>query len=154
MSTSSSILTPFELSKYKFLSGDFNAFASELANGNFEIICQKYTCPIDSKYKKHTFIVTVSEREIYNEEEQIDTNTEYIIKLPDTTPLEICKIKFFAGDLDSFSSELVAGNFNIYHGEYIYSSDYDERPPFIVRNLVNGFVHQLDDKHKYLLIFN
>ena len=82
-------------------------------------------------------------------EEAEENYADPTIKLPITTSLEACKTKFFAGDREGFIAELVSGKFKLYSSIYKYSDDYDGRPYFVVNNLLNGFVRQLEDKRKY-----
>lgn len=85
-------------------------------------------------------------------EEIEETFNDPITKLPTTLTLEPCKTKFFTGDMDGFKTELTNGKFKAFSSTYKYNDDYEGRPGFIVKNLVNGFVNQLDDKRKYLFV--
>lgn len=73
-----------------------------------------------------------------------------VVKYPITVSLESCKSKFFTDDSDGFYKEITSGKFTVYHTTYNYNDDYDGRPDFIVKNLLNGFPRQLEDKRKYL----
>lgn len=84
------------------------------------------------------------------EEEKEETYEEPVAKFPITTSLEPCKSKYFSGDIDGFRTDLLSENFKIFCGNYRYSDDYEGRPTFVVNNLLNGFVNQLEDKRKYL----
>ncbi|XWV24672.1 putative ORFan [Tupanvirus deep ocean] len=79
-----------------------------------------------------------------------ETFEEPTTKLPITVSLEPCKKKFFDGDMEAFTTEVKSGKFKVYSGEYVDAADYEGRPEFIVKNLVNGFSHQLESKRKYL----
>ena len=85
-------------------------------------------------------------------EEIEETYEEPVAKIPITVSLEPCKSKFFGDDLDGFKSELTNGKFKVFTSNYKYSDDYDGRPSFIINNLLNGFVKQLEDKRKYLFV--
>jgi len=66
-----------------------------------------------------------------------------------TASLEPCKSKFFSNDA-SFLNDIIDNNFQVYYGEYVDIADYDGKPEFIVKNLVKGFVQQLDNERKNL----
>ena len=83
--------------------------------------------------------------------EEVEENySDTIIKVPINAILENCKLKLFANDKEGFLAELSTGKFKMYNGTYKYSSDYNGKPFFIINNLLNGFVIQLQDRRKYL----
>jgi len=65
--------------------------------------------------------------------------------------LEACKKYFFSGNVVSFMDEIRSQKFNVYFTEYKYAGDYEGSPSFILENLINGFVQQLDEKRAYLI---
>jgi hypothetical protein len=85
-------------------------------------------------------------------EEIEETFEEPVSKLPITASLEPIKTKFFAGDNNSFNSELKNGKFKVFETEYKYNDEFDGRPEFFVKNLINGFTKQLEDTRKYLFV--
>lgn len=79
-----------------------------------------------------------------------DNFEDPVNKFPITTSLEPCKSKFFGKLMDEFMIELNSKNFKIFTASYNYNDDFDGKPTFIVNNFLNGLVHQLEDKRKYL----
>lgn len=84
------------------------------------------------------------------EEEEVIQDIQ--VKLPTTANLEPLKSKFFTGDMEGFKTELTNGKFTAFMGKYNFDSDYDGSPQFVVKNLLNGFPRQLEDKRKYLFV--
>ena len=83
-------------------------------------------------------------------EQPEETFEEQVTKLPITGSLEPCKKAFFDGNNVTFLSELQSGKYQVYTGVYRDIDDYQGRPDFVLKNLTNGFVHQLEDKRKYI----
>src|SRR5947199_8006502 len=100
-------------------------------------------------------IIFTSQNIVQDENQERDDETKILLpklKYPITISLEQCKNKFFNNEYVQFGEELKKNNFKIYIGKYKYSSDYDGKPIFIIKNLLNGFCQQLDDKRKYLFV--
>ena len=63
--------------------------------------------------------------------------------------LEPCKISFFSKDYIGFLENIQKNCFRIYSGSYLFSSDFDSRPTFVVNNFLNGLVQQFETTRKY-----
>ena len=68
------------------------------------------------------------------------------------TNMEDIKRSFFNKDYSLFNQLIKNFNFKFYRAEYKYSSDKDGSPEFIAKNLVKGFVRNLDDYRKYFIV--
>lgn len=66
--------------------------------------------------------------------------------------MEEIKRAFFNNDYQLFNELINNFNFKYYRADYKYSSEKDGAPEFIVKNLVKGFVRNLDDYRKYLMV--
>jgi hypothetical protein len=68
------------------------------------------------------------------------------------TNMEDIKRSFFNKDYSLFKQLIKNFNFKYYRAEYKYSSDKDGSPEFIAKNLLKGFVRNLDDYRKYFIV--
>ena len=82
-----------------------------------------------------------------------ETFEEPVTKFPTTMNMEGLKSKFFTNNMvgfsEEFSTDLAMGKLRVFDAVYKFSSDYEDRPQFVVNNLLAGFVKQLEDKRKY-----
>lgn len=95
-------------------------------------------------------IVVVAEASNVDDEETFIE--EPINKLTCIVNMEDLKRAFFNGLYDEFEQFVSEHPFKIYSGTYLYSSDKDNAPDFIARNLIRGFVRNFDDYRKYFMI--
>lgn len=86
-----------------------------------------------------------------DEEQKEETYEEPVKKFSIITNMEDIKRAFFNKEYELFESLLKVHNFRYFTGIYKYSSDKDNAPEFMAKNLVKGFVRNLDDYRKYLL---
>lgn len=68
------------------------------------------------------------------------------------TNMEDIKRAFFNKDYATFRSLAKEHPFAYYKATYKYSSDNSGRPAYVAKNLLRGFVQQLDDYRKYLMV--
>jgi hypothetical protein len=66
--------------------------------------------------------------------------------------MEDIKRSFFCKDYELFNELIQKNNFKYYRADYKYSNEKDGAPEFIAKNLVKGFVRNLDDYRKYLMV--
>ena len=66
--------------------------------------------------------------------------------------MEDIKRAFFNKEYESFEELVKQHEFIYYRVSYKYSSDNDNKPDYIARNLLKGFGRSLDDYRKYLLV--
>lgn len=84
-----------------------------------------------------------------DEEENYETP---IKKFSTITNMEDIKRAFFCKDYELFNELIKEFNFKYYSANYKYSSEKDGSPEFIAKNLVKGFVRNLDDYRKYFMV--
>ena len=68
------------------------------------------------------------------------------------TNMEDIKRAFFSKEYDAAYELIKQHPFKFYKGCYKYCSDNDGRPAFVAKNLLRGFVQNLDDYRKYLMV--
>jgi len=68
------------------------------------------------------------------------------------TNMEDIKRAFFNKEYDTFQQLVRDQPFKYYKGCYKYAEDNTGRPPFVAKNLLRGFVQNLDDYRKYLMV--
>lgn len=84
-----------------------------------------------------------------DEEENYETPVK---KFTTITNMEDIKRAFFCKDYELFNELIKQFNFKYYSADYKYSSEKDGAPEFIAKNLVKGFVRNLDDYRKYFMV--
>ena len=91
----------------------------------------------------------VIEKPVKIEEE--DTYNDPIKKYSVITNMEDIKRAFFNKDYELFENLVKEHNFKYFSANYKYASDKDGSPEYIARNLLKGFVRNMDDFRKYFL---
>jgi hypothetical protein len=87
------------------------------------------------------------------QDEEEEENYELPKKTFNTiTNMEDIKRAFFNKDYQLFNELINNHNFKYYRADYKYSSEKDGAPEFIAKNLVKGFVRNLDDYRKYFMV--
>lgn len=87
------------------------------------------------------------------QKDDIEENYEEPIKNFTTiTNMEDIKRAFFNKEYDLFEELIKNQKLNYYIASYKYSSDKDGAPEFVATNLLKGFVRNLDDYRKYLMV--
>ena len=94
-------------------------------------------------------IVEIKETNEDKDEENYETPVK---KFNTITNMEDIKRAFFCKDYELFNELIKKNNFKYYRAEYKYSNEKDGAPEFIAKNLVKGFVRNLDDYRKYLMV--
>jgi hypothetical protein len=92
---------------------------------------------------------------IKDEDEDEDCNEvfeEPKAKFSTITNMEELKRAFCNGEYESFESLCKTNGFKYFTANYKYSSDKDGAAEFIARNLVKGFVRNMDELKKYLFV--
>ena len=89
-------------------------------------------------------ITKVIEKEEVYEEPKITIKT--------VCDLEEIKRAFFSKEYDTAFELLKNYKLKYYRASYKYASDNDNKPDFIAKNLVGGFVRNLEDFSKYFLV--
>ena len=74
------------------------------------------------------------------------------IDLPTITNMEEIKRAFFNNEYDVFQDLIKDHNFGYFNVEYKFSSENDNKPEYIAKNLVGGFVRNIEDFAKYFLV--
>lgn len=65
--------------------------------------------------------------------------------------MEDIKRAFFNKEYDTFETLIKQHPLRYYRASYNYASDKDGAPEFVAKNLVKGFVRNLDDFRKYFI---
>lgn len=88
------------------------------------------------------------------ESESEDAPLPKATKPPDSTITNMENIKraFFSKEYDTFRELVKQHPFRYYKANYKYSSDNTGRPEYVARNLLRGFVNNLDEYRKYLMV--
>jgi hypothetical protein len=78
--------------------------------------------------------------------------TEPVKKFECIINMEDLKRAFFNGEYEQFNSIVKNAKLSLYFANYKYSSDKDGAPDFVAKNLIGGFVRNLEDYKKYLMV--
>ena len=105
--------------------------------------------PPEVKVDKPVIIKQIKETNQDCEEENYETPVK---KFTTITNMEDIKRAFFCKDYELFNELVQKNNFKYYRGDYKYSNEKNGAPEFIAKNLVKGFVRNLDDYRKYLMV--
>ena len=101
-------------------------------------------------------LIKINELISYNLELSKDNNEdiEELLKvnLPMITNMEEIKRAFFNGEYNVFRELIKDHNFGYFNVEYKYSSENDNKPEYIAKNLVGGFVRNIEDFANYFLV--
>jgi hypothetical protein len=123
-------------------------FLSE-ENEKLKNISKSNKPPPEVKIVKQVIVET--KKEILQDEE----DEKYEIpekKFSTITNMEDIKRAFFCKDYELFNELIKQFNFRYFRADYKYSSEKDGLPEFIAKNLVKGFVRNLDDYRKYFMV--
>lgn len=123
-------------------------FLSE-ENEKLKNISKSNKPPPEVKIVKQVIVET--KKEILQDEE----DEKYEIpekKFSTITNMEDIKRAFFCKDYELFNELIKQFNFRYFSADYKYSSEKDGAPEFIAKNLVKGFVRNLDDYRKYFMV--
>ena len=85
-----------------------------------------------------------------DDEEEEETYEEVKVKFNTITNMEDIKRAFCNKEYETFEELIKPHPFKYYNVQYKYSSDKDGAPEFVAKNLVRGFVRNLEDSRKYL----
>jgi hypothetical protein len=86
------------------------------------------------------------------EEEPEETHEDPVKKFTTFGNLENAKRALVAKEYDEFHNQLKLAPYQFYRVSYNTSSDYDGRPPYVAKNLIGGFVRELEDFRKYFFV--
>lgn len=86
------------------------------------------------------------------DDEQEETFEEPVKKFDTIANMEDLKRAFFNGLYDEFETHFKSAPYKLYRVEYKYNEDKDGAPEFSAKNLLKGFVRNLDDYRKYFMI--
>jgi len=88
-----------------------------------------------------------------NEDEDDDEHCKEVKPVYSTiTNMEDIKRAFFCKEYETFQNLVREQPFKYYKGNYKYAEDNTGRPAFVAKNLLRGFVQNLDDYRKYLMV--
>ena len=89
---------------------------------------------------------------VENDEDAEDEVKEVKPVFSTITNMEDIKRAFFSKDYDTFNTLVRQQPFKFYKSWYKYSDDNNGKPSFVAKNLLRGFVQNLDDYRKYLMV--
>jgi len=84
-------------------------------------------------------------------EEELDVVEESKVKANVIVNMEEIKRAFFNNEIEQFIQLIKQHQFAYYRATYKYSSDNNGKPEYIAKNLVGGFVRNMEDYSKYFL---
>ncbi len=87
-----------------------------------------------------------------DDDDQEETFEEPVKKFDTIANMEDLKRAFFNGLYDEFETHFKSAPYKLYRVEYKYNEDKDGAPEFSAKNLLKGFVRNLDDYRKYFMI--
>jgi hypothetical protein len=112
--------------------------------------------PVQVKEPKKQPIVQNETKKCDGDEDENNKEESYedpVKKFSTITNLEDIKRAFFNGEYEQFETLIKTQvGLKYYFATYNYASDKDGCPEFIAKNLVKGFVRNLDDFRKYFII--
>ena len=117
---------------------DYNKYLKEIAAAN------KPVKVVEEKPK-------VVEKEVKEEEKEESFEDKKLV-FSTITNMEDIKRAFFSKEYDEAYELIKQHPFKFYKAQYKYGSDNDGRPAYIAKNLLRGFVQNLDDYRKNFLI--
>ena len=105
----------------------------------------------------NTTIIETKSKEVKSQKEtnvnsDEENYAEPVEKFECIINMEDLKRAFFNGDYEVFNSIVRKTNFLLYFANYKYSSDKDGAAEFIAKNLITGFIRNLEDYKKYLMV--
>jgi hypothetical protein len=106
--------------------------------------------PVSTQTQKQTQTTKPKVSDDVNSDEE--DFSEPVKKFDCITNMEYLKRAFFNGNYEEFESEVKKNNFPMFEANYKYSSDKDNCPEFAAKNLLCGFVRNLEDYRKYLIV--
>lgn len=105
----------------------------------------------------------VNENKVKNKKKEVEENedeelletlvqAQEIQKFNTICNMEDIKRAFCNAEYETFENLVQAHPFKYYQVEYKYASDKDGAPEFIAKNLLRGFVRNIDDYRKYFFV--
>ena len=107
--------------------------------------------PPQVKEPKHIVQQKVNKEKNLDEDND-ETFEDPIKKFSTITNLEDIKRAFFNKDYEQFETLIKENQLKYYYASYNFASDKDGAPEFVAKNLVKGFVRNLDDFRKYFIV--
>lgn len=87
-----------------------------------------------------------------NDEDDDDIPKEVKPSFSTIANMEDIKRSFFSNEYETFHTLVKEHPFKYYKANFRYAEDYNGRPSFMAKNLLRGFVQNLDDYRKYLMV--
>ena len=123
---------------------DENNKLKEVVKANKPIPIPKESKPVPPKKESEPNTKKDDDEEESYEEIKTSYNT--------ITNMEDIKRAFCNREYETFETLIQQHPFRYYNVQYKYASDKDGSPDFVAKNLVRGFVRNLDDYRKYLFV--
>jgi len=107
----------------------------------------KMNRPQPKEVKNTKPVVVENKKKINDEDYEVSQK-----KISTITSMEDIKRAFFSKNYELFQELVQQFNFKYYRADYKYSSEKNGLPEFIAKNLVKGFVRNLDDYRTYFMV--
>lgn len=127
--------------EFKFLK-DYNNYLKDISAANRP--------PPQEKSVKHE--VQKKKENIEEDDHQYELPKEVKPNYSTITNMEDIKRAFFCKDYETFQQLVRQQPFKYYKANYKYAEDNIGRQAFVAKNLLRGFVQNLDDYRKYLMV--
>jgi hypothetical protein len=105
-----------------------------------------------SKLEETTINQKEKQHKITDTDDEDELTKETKITFSTICNMEDIKREFFSKEYDIAYELIRKQPFKFYKASYNYSDDYKGRPAFVAKNLLRGFVQQLEDYRKYLMV--
>lgn len=107
--------------------------------------------------EKKIKVVQEQPKKLIKEEKKDDEESDDEIKEEKFNYSTICNMEdikraFFANDYDQFKTLIKEQKLIFYTCDYKLSTEFDDKPDYMARNLLRGFVQNLDDFRKYFMV--
>lgn len=130
---------------------DYNEYLKNISKNNRPPPQQKEVKPPQEKSVKEPS-VKKKEKTEEEDDDQDDVPKEVKPVYSTITNMEDIKRAFFCKEYDTFQQLARQQPFKYYKANYKYAEDNTDRPAFVAKNLLRGFVQNLDDYRKYLMV--
>lgn len=147
--------TPSDLSN---LTDQEEILAALIAENNRlkEIVKVNKPAPVPKEPKNPTNQIIAEqpkkEKTNQNQDDEEESYEDVKVKFNTITNMEDIKRAFCNGEYDLFASLVHEHNFKYYSASYNWAAEKDGMPEYIAKNLIRGFVRNLDDYRKYLFV--
>jgi hypothetical protein len=107
---------------------------------------------ISAKIKTYNDMICAKKSQVVETDDKEESFEEPKITIPTIINMEDMKRAFFNNDITNFTELIKASpELSFYKANYKFSSDNDGKPEYIAKNLVGGFVRNMENYAKYFI---